>query len=90
MKLTIIGSGYAWLTTGACFAEVGHHVVCVDNDPRKVETLLAGQIPIYEPGLEALVKKNVRRAPPAVHHQHGRRVDHGRGPLYRCADTTAA
>ncbi|MCX6856031.1 MAG: UDP-glucose/GDP-mannose dehydrogenase family protein, partial [Verrucomicrobia bacterium] len=43
----------------ACFAEVGHHVVCVDNDPRKVETLLAGQIPIYEPGLEAMVKKNV-------------------------------
>lgn len=59
MKLTIIGSGYVGLTTGACFAEVGHHVVCVDNDAAKVESLLAGRIPIYEPKLETMVKKNV-------------------------------
>jgi UDPglucose 6-dehydrogenase len=59
MKITIIGSGYVGLTTGACFAEVGHHVLCVDNNERKVQALLAGEIPIYEPGLDSIVKKNV-------------------------------
>ncbi len=59
MKLTIIGSGYVGLTTGACFAEVGHHVVCVDNNEAKVKTLLEGKIPIFEPGLEPMVRKNV-------------------------------
>jgi UDPglucose 6-dehydrogenase len=59
MRLTIFGSGYVGLVTGVCFAEVGNHVLCVDVDERKVEMLKRGESPIYEPGLDELLKKNI-------------------------------
>lgn len=58
MRLTIFGSGYVGLVTGACMAEMGNHVICVDIDEDKIKRLNAGDIPIYEPGLEAYIERN--------------------------------
>ncbi|MBZ0091363.1 MAG: UDP-glucose/GDP-mannose dehydrogenase family protein [Sulfuricellaceae bacterium] len=59
MKITIVGTGYVGLVSGTCLAEVGNNVLCLDVDPRKIEILNNGGIPIYEPGLEDMVKRNV-------------------------------
>ncbi len=59
MKIAMIGTGYVGLVSGVCFSDFGHDVVCVDKDPRKVEMLKRGEVPIYEPGLDQLMAKNV-------------------------------
>jgi UDPglucose 6-dehydrogenase len=59
MKIAMIGTGYVGLVSGTCFADFGHDVICVDKDQRKIDALLAGKMPIFEPGLESLVASNV-------------------------------
>ncbi|MDD3562650.1 MAG: UDP-glucose/GDP-mannose dehydrogenase family protein [Candidatus Cloacimonetes bacterium] len=59
MNLAVIGSGYVGLTSGACFADMGNNVICVDNDTDKIKQLKEGKVPIYEPGLQAMVQRNV-------------------------------
>ncbi len=59
MKVTVIGTGYVGLVSGACLADVGHRVLCLDVDPEKIKTLQSGGIPIHEPGLQEVVKRNV-------------------------------
>src|ERR1700750_1192836 len=60
MRIAMIGTGYVGLVSGACFADFGHHVTCVDKDESKIAALLRGEIPIFEPGLDALVAANVK------------------------------
>ena len=60
MRVVMVGTGYVGLVSGVCFADFGHDVICVDKDPKKIATLNSGGIPIYEPGLEDLVAKNVK------------------------------
>lgn len=60
MNISVVGAGYVGLVVGVCMADMGHTVVCVDNDEGKVSALLAGRVPIYEPGLDQLLERNVR------------------------------
>ena len=60
MKIAMVGSGYVGLVSGACFADFGHEVVCIDKDASKIALLEDGVMPIYEPGLDALVEANVK------------------------------
>jgi len=61
VRIAIVGTGYVGLVSGACLAELGHDVICIDNDPSKIDALNDGRIPIYEPGLDELVGRNAER-----------------------------
>jgi UDPglucose 6-dehydrogenase len=77
MRVTIFGSGYVGLVTGACLAEAGNHVVCVDVDAKKIDRLKAGEIPIHEPGLDTLVKRNAEAGRLEFTTDAAKGVDHG-------------
>jgi UDPglucose 6-dehydrogenase len=78
VKVTVIGSGYVGLVAGACLAETGNDVICADVDPRKIARLLANDIPIYEPGLEELVRRNQAEGRLQFTTDVGAAVQHGK------------
>jgi len=77
MKVTVIGTGYVGLVSGACLAEMGNDVLCMDVDPRKIEMLERGEIPIWEPGLQEMVRRNVAAKRMRFTLDAARAVDHG-------------
>ncbi|HYP80730.1 MAG TPA: UDP-glucose/GDP-mannose dehydrogenase family protein, partial [Steroidobacteraceae bacterium] len=77
MRVTIFGSGYVGLVTGACLADAGNHVICVDVDQDKIERLNRGQVPIYEPGLEALLQRNIKAGRISFTADAAKGVEHG-------------
>src|SRR5215831_17348165 len=77
MRVTIFGSGYVGLVTGACLADAGNHVMCVDVDAVKVERLKRGEVPIHEPGLDALIKRNAEAGRIEFTTDAPRAVEHG-------------
>src|SRR6185437_11079356 len=77
MRVTIFGSGYVCLVTGACLADAGNHVICVDVDARKIERLNRGEVPIHEPGLDAIIKRNAEAGRLEFTTDAAKGVEHG-------------
>ena len=77
MKVAIVGTGYVGLITGTCLADIGHDVICIDNNKKKIEMLKKGRVPIYEPGIEPLIKKNIKAGRLKFSSQIREGIDHG-------------
>ena len=81
MNIAIVGSGYVGLVTGACFAEIGVNVTCVDVDRNKIEKLKQGEIPIYEPGLKEVGPEESKSRAVGLHHFTRKRARQGAGDI---------
>ena len=77
MRVTIFGTGYVGIVTGACFAEVGNDVLCMDIDSSRIEEISKGHLPLFEPGLEALIRKNTASGKLHFTSDTRQAVDHG-------------
>ena len=86
MNISIVGSGYVGITTGACLADQGHHVLCMDIDAKKVESLSKGEIPFYEPGLKELVVRNLKKGRLHFTTDAKKAVEHAKA-IFNCVGT---